>query len=90
LFSDQSGKPEAVASSDDDFDYGGMIDAKERSQDRRKTVDALKFDKKSSALSELKARKQERERSVPYCCDVMCFPIKWFPNISINPLRTRV
>ena len=39
-----------------------MLDAKERSQDRRKNLDAQKFDKKSSALSELKARKQERER----------------------------
>ena len=45
----------------DDFDYAQMLDAKERSQDRRKNLDALKFDKKSSALSDLKARKQERE-----------------------------
>lgn len=42
--------------------FSQMLDAKERSQDRRKNLDALKFDKKSSALSELKARKQERER----------------------------
>ena len=45
-----------------ELDYSSMLDAKERSQDRRKTMDAAKFDKKSSALSELKARKQERER----------------------------
>ena len=39
-----------------------MLDAKERSQDRRKNLDAIKFDKKTSALNELKARKEERER----------------------------
>ena len=31
-------------------------------QDRRKNLDAMKYDKKSSALSELKAKRQERER----------------------------
>lgn len=46
----------------EDFDYAHMLDAKERSQDRRKNMDAIKFDKKSNALSELKARKEERER----------------------------
>ena len=42
--------------------YGTIQDAKERSQDRRKNLDAMKYDKKSSALSELKAKRQERER----------------------------
>ena len=31
-------------------------------QDRRKNLDAMKYDKKSNALSELKAKRQERER----------------------------
>ncbi len=54
----------AKSSSEDELeeDYSQMLDAKERSQDRRKNLDAIKFDKKSTALSELKARKQERER----------------------------
>ena len=31
-------------------------------QDRRKNLDAMKYDKKSSALSELKAKRLEKER----------------------------
>jgi RNA polymerase-associated protein RTF1 len=47
---------------EEDEDLSKMLDTKERSQDRRKNLDALKFDKKSSALNELKARKEEKER----------------------------
>ncbi|XP_040573431.1 RNA polymerase-associated protein Rtf1 [Lepeophtheirus salmonis] len=38
------------------------FDHKERSFDRRKNLDALKYDKKSNALSELKAKRQEKEQ----------------------------
>lgn len=51
-----------VDSDSDDMDYAQMLDAKERSQDRRKNLDAQKFDKKSIALNELKLLKQEKER----------------------------
>lgn len=42
--------------------YSNVTDAKERSHDRQKKLDAMKNDKKLSALSELKAKRQERER----------------------------
>eukprot|EP00096_Caligus_rogercresseyi_P006787 TRINITY_DN2363_c0_g1_i1.p1 TRINITY_DN2363_c0_g1~~TRINITY_DN2363_c0_g1_i1.p1 ORF type:complete len:727 (-),score=351.01 TRINITY_DN2363_c0_g1_i1:190-2370(-) len=38
------------------------FDHKERSFDRRKNLDALRYEKKSSALSELKAKRQEKEQ----------------------------
>ena len=48
--------------SEEDIDYSQMWDAKGRSQERKKTLDSNKFDSKSSALSELRAKKEERER----------------------------
>eukprot|EP00095_Tigriopus_kingsejongensis_P012350 snap_masked-scaffold198_size266703-processed-gene-1.5 protein:Tk12350 transcript:snap_masked-scaffold198_size266703-processed-gene-1.5-mRNA-1 annotation:"rna polymerase-associated protein rtf1" len=55
-------KPLSSDVSDDDFDTNQMLDAKERSQDRKRNLEAQKFDKKSNALSELKAIKEERQR----------------------------
>ncbi len=56
-------KKEARDSSEDDEDlYNNVQDTKERSQDRRKKVEDKKFDTKSSALMELKAKRQEREQ----------------------------
>ena len=47
---------------DDEIDYNNVMDTKERSQNRQKTIESKKFDQKSSALSELKAKRQEKER----------------------------
>lgn len=46
----------------DEFEANQMLDAKERSQDRKRNLEAQKFDKKSTALNELKAIKEERMR----------------------------
>lgn len=48
--------------SDDDFDTNQMLDAKERSQDRKRNLEQQKFDKKSMALNKLKAINEERQR----------------------------
>ena len=47
---------------DDEIDYNNVMDTKERSQNRQKTIESKKFDQKSSALSELKERRREKER----------------------------
>ena len=47
---------------EDEIDYNNVMDTKERSQNRQKTIESKKFDQKSSALSELKAKRQEKER----------------------------
>lgn len=46
----------------DEIDYNNVLDTKERSQTRQKKMEEKKFDQKSSALSELKAKRQEKER----------------------------
>lgn len=47
---------------DPEIDYNNVLDTKERSQTRQKRMEEKKFDQKSSALSELKAKRQEKER----------------------------
>ena len=47
---------------DAEIDYNNVLDTKERSQTRQKKMEEKKLDQKSSALSELKAKRQEKER----------------------------
>ena len=47
---------------DAEIDYNNVQDTKERSQTRQKKMEEKKMDQKSSALSELKAKRQEKER----------------------------
>merc|ERR1712038_481508 len=49
---------------DVDFEigYNNVVNTKDRSETRRKNMEEKKFDQKSSALSELKAKRQEKER----------------------------
>merc|ERR1712183_995070 len=46
---------------EDEIDYNNVMDTKERSQNRQKTIESKKFDQKSSALSELKAERLKKE-----------------------------
>lgn len=50
------------ASDSNEEDYSNVADAKVRAQDRQNKIYSMRYDKKSSALSELKAKRQERER----------------------------
>ena len=50
------------ASDSNEDDYSNVADAKVRAQDRQNKIYSNRYDKKSSALSELKAKRQERER----------------------------
>ena len=58
IFLAESG--EATDSNDEGF--SNVADAKVRAQDRQNKIYSMRYDKKSSALSELKAKRQERER----------------------------
>ena len=53
---------ESGEASDSNEDYSNVADAKVRAQDRQNKIYSMRYDKKSSALSELKAKRQERER----------------------------
>ena len=59
-FYDSAESGEASDSNEDD--YSNVADAKVRAQDRQNKIYSMRYDKKSSALSELKAKRQERER----------------------------
>ena len=50
------------ASDSNDESFSNVADAKVRAQDRQNKIYSMRYDKKSSALSELKAKRQERER----------------------------
>ena len=56
-FSAESGE-----ASDSNEDYSTVSDPKVRAQERKEKMYSMRHDKKSSALSELKAKRQERER----------------------------
>ena len=46
----------------DELDYSASLDTKERSQTRQKKIEEKKFGQKSSALDELKAKREEKNR----------------------------
>ena len=58
IFPAESGE----ASDSNDEGFSNVADAKVRAQDRQNKIYSMRYDKKSSALSELKAKRQERER----------------------------
>jgi len=59
---DASREPDSDKEAEDKYADHGVENTKVRSQTRKEKMEEKKFDQKSSALSELKAKRQEKER----------------------------